>query len=325
MCEHTRVQVLFKNGDDLRQDQLIIQMISLLDSLLKVSVVFAVLGFVAVVCCIVLCCMVLYLIVLMLCCVCCCGVVHGQKVNLDLQLTPYRVLATGPDSGFVEFVPNSHTLSSVLKKFDWVCMSCVFAIVLRCCCCPVRVVVFHSLLCFCVDFCRTSASSSHRTTQSLSKCKLHSTTSHAAWRVIASSRICLASAIGILIISCSPQTVSTLPLLSVLRSRLCCVIRWCCCLRSVVRCCLFGCAVVCCSSLCSSFDRVSIFPIIRRSFFPRGLRLLLRPGPESDAPAHALHSSNGRLHGGREQQAICVCLVFVCVYLRCDVLLRCGV
>ena len=47
------VQVIFKSGDDLRQDQLIIQMISLMDGLLK-------------------------------------------RVNLDLKLMPYRILATGP-------------------------------------------------------------------------------------------------------------------------------------------------------------------------------------------------------------------------------------
>jgi len=68
-------KVIFKSGDDLRQDQLIIQMINLMDSLLK-------------------------------------------KVKLDLQLTPYRVLATGPSHGFVEFVPNSHTLTSILDKYD---------------------------------------------------------------------------------------------------------------------------------------------------------------------------------------------------------------
>jgi len=53
--------VIFKCGDDLRQDQLIIQMINLMDNLLK-------------------------------------------KVNLDLKLTPYRVLATSTSDGFVEFV-----------------------------------------------------------------------------------------------------------------------------------------------------------------------------------------------------------------------------
>jgi Phosphatidylinositol 3- and 4-kinase len=46
-------QVIFKSGDDLRQDQLVIQMISLMDGLLK-------------------------------------------RVNLDLKLKPYRILATGP-------------------------------------------------------------------------------------------------------------------------------------------------------------------------------------------------------------------------------------
>jgi phosphatidylinositol 3-kinase len=43
-------------GDDLRQDQLVIQIINLMDKLL-------------------------------------------QKENLDLKLTPYKVLATGPDQG----------------------------------------------------------------------------------------------------------------------------------------------------------------------------------------------------------------------------------
>ncbi|CAI5438733.1 unnamed protein product [Caenorhabditis angaria] len=52
---------IFKQGDDLRQDQLIIQMIRLMDTLFK-------------------------------------------KDQLDLRLTPYSVLATGIDEGFVQFV-----------------------------------------------------------------------------------------------------------------------------------------------------------------------------------------------------------------------------
>jgi len=68
-------KVIFKTGDDLRQDQLIIQMVNLMDSLLK-------------------------------------------KVKLDLKLTPYRVLATSPDDGFVEYVPNSFTVTSILEKYD---------------------------------------------------------------------------------------------------------------------------------------------------------------------------------------------------------------
>jgi len=43
---------------------------------------------------------------------------------LDLRLTPYRVIATSPDDGFVEFVANSHTIQDIeaehskdLKKF----------------------------------------------------------------------------------------------------------------------------------------------------------------------------------------------------------------
>ena len=66
-------KVIFKNGDDLRQDQLIIQMVTLMDFLLK-------------------------------------------RVNLDLKLTPYRILATGPRDGMIEFVSNSSPISEVLAK-----------------------------------------------------------------------------------------------------------------------------------------------------------------------------------------------------------------
>jgi len=69
------IRTIFKSGDDLRQDQLIIQMINLMDHLMK-------------------------------------------KVKLDLCLTPYRVLATGIDTGFVEFVPNSSTVQDVLAKYS---------------------------------------------------------------------------------------------------------------------------------------------------------------------------------------------------------------
>lgn len=65
--------MIYKTGDDLRQDQLVIQMFNLMDSLLK-------------------------------------------KVNLDLRLTPYRVLATSPSDGYVEFVANSRTLQDILEK-----------------------------------------------------------------------------------------------------------------------------------------------------------------------------------------------------------------
>ncbi|CAI7901084.1 unnamed protein product [Closterium sp. NIES-54] len=66
-------RVIFKKGDDLRQDQLVIQMVTLMDKLLK-------------------------------------------KENLDLCLTPYRVLATAADQGFVEFVP-SMPLAQVLAEY----------------------------------------------------------------------------------------------------------------------------------------------------------------------------------------------------------------
>lgn len=62
---------IFKLGDDLRQDQLILQMITLMDKLLS-------------------------------------------KENLDLKLTPYRVLATSTKHGFVQFI-DSVTVADALN------------------------------------------------------------------------------------------------------------------------------------------------------------------------------------------------------------------
>lgn len=67
-------KVIFKSGDDLRQDQLIMQLISLMDGLLK-------------------------------------------KVNLDLGLLTYGILATGPTDGVMEFVRGSMPISAVLSSF----------------------------------------------------------------------------------------------------------------------------------------------------------------------------------------------------------------
>ena len=64
--------LIFKNGDDLRQDQLVIQIIALMDRLL-------------------------------------------QKENLDLKLQPYRILATAPKAGAVQFVASS-TVASILSN-----------------------------------------------------------------------------------------------------------------------------------------------------------------------------------------------------------------
>lgn len=61
---------IFKYGDDLRQDQLILQMITLMDKLLR-------------------------------------------KENLDLKLTPYRVLATSSRHGFMQYI-ESTTVAEVL-------------------------------------------------------------------------------------------------------------------------------------------------------------------------------------------------------------------
>jgi phosphatidylinositol 3-kinase len=66
-------QILFKTGDDLRQDQLMIQIIQLMDQLLR-------------------------------------------KENLDLKLSPYKILATGATAGAVQFVP-SMTLQGIVNKY----------------------------------------------------------------------------------------------------------------------------------------------------------------------------------------------------------------
>ncbi|SNX81777.1 related to phosphatidylinositol 3-kinase [Melanopsichium pennsylvanicum] len=63
--------LIFKNGDDLRQDQLVIQLFSLMDRLLR-------------------------------------------NENLDLKMTPYRVLATGSVDGMVQFV-DSLSIAAILS------------------------------------------------------------------------------------------------------------------------------------------------------------------------------------------------------------------
>ncbi|KAI8722276.1 Phosphatidylinositol 3-kinase VPS34 [Fusarium sp. LHS14.1] len=65
--------IIFKLGDDLRQDQLVIQIITLMDQLL-------------------------------------------QKENLDLKLSPYKILATSTSAGASQFV-QSASLSSIVNKF----------------------------------------------------------------------------------------------------------------------------------------------------------------------------------------------------------------
>ncbi|KIO18071.1 hypothetical protein M407DRAFT_226452 [Tulasnella calospora MUT 4182] len=68
--------IIFKNGDDLRQDQLVIQLFTLMDRLLR-------------------------------------------KENLDLKISPYDVLATGPKEGMVQFIP-SMTIASVVSEYTTV-------------------------------------------------------------------------------------------------------------------------------------------------------------------------------------------------------------
>ena len=69
----TPYSVIFKSGDDLRQDQLVLQMLTLMDQLLL-------------------------------------------EQGLDLKLTTYRVLATGPGQGLVERVPECLPLAQVLAE-----------------------------------------------------------------------------------------------------------------------------------------------------------------------------------------------------------------
>jgi phosphatidylinositol 3-kinase len=64
--------IIFKSGDDLRQDQLVIQIVILMDKLLR-------------------------------------------KENLDLKLTPYRILATSAFTGIVQFV-KSMSLAAIEEK-----------------------------------------------------------------------------------------------------------------------------------------------------------------------------------------------------------------
>jgi phosphatidylinositol 3-kinase len=64
--------IIFKDGDDMRQDQLVIQLFTLMERLLR-------------------------------------------KENLDLKLTVYDVLATGPQQGIAQFVP-SKTIAAIVSE-----------------------------------------------------------------------------------------------------------------------------------------------------------------------------------------------------------------
>ena len=64
--------IIFKTGDDLRQDQLVIQIISLMDRLLR-------------------------------------------KENLDLKLSPYRILATSANAGAVQFIASTSLAAASAK------------------------------------------------------------------------------------------------------------------------------------------------------------------------------------------------------------------
>ncbi|EMD33468.1 class 3 phosphatylinositol 3-kinase [Gelatoporia subvermispora B] len=71
-ADGTEFPVMFKDGDDMRQDQLVIQLFTLMDRLLR-------------------------------------------KENLDLKVSPYDVLATGPSQGLVQYIP-SKTISGIVSE-----------------------------------------------------------------------------------------------------------------------------------------------------------------------------------------------------------------
>lgn len=66
------VTLIYKKGDDLRQDQFCLQLVALCDALLRAD-------------------------------------------GLDLRLTPYAALATGPDAGLVQFVPSTSVAAAVAQ------------------------------------------------------------------------------------------------------------------------------------------------------------------------------------------------------------------
>ncbi|KIY68853.1 atypical PIKK PI3K protein kinase, partial [Cylindrobasidium torrendii FP15055 ss-10] len=71
-ADGTEFSVIFKDGDDMRQDQLVIQLFTLMDRLLR-------------------------------------------KENLDLKLSAYDVLATGPLQGMVQFIP-SKSIAAIVSE-----------------------------------------------------------------------------------------------------------------------------------------------------------------------------------------------------------------
>eukprot|EP00761_Pharyngomonas_kirbyi_P010894 gb/GECH01010917.1/.p1 GENE.gb/GECH01010917.1/~~gb/GECH01010917.1/.p1 ORF type:complete len:900 (+),score=181.57 gb/GECH01010917.1/:1-2700(+) len=71
--DDSRYKVIFKQGDDMRQDQLVIQMINLMDKILKDN-------------------------------------------GLDLCLTPYKVVSTSIEGGFVQAVPNVVPMAKAISE-----------------------------------------------------------------------------------------------------------------------------------------------------------------------------------------------------------------
>ena len=70
--EREHFPCIFKQGDDLRQDQLVMQLINLMDKLLK-------------------------------------------RVNLDMSLTPFKVLATSTDDGIMQCITGAFNIADARK------------------------------------------------------------------------------------------------------------------------------------------------------------------------------------------------------------------
>ena len=86
------IYALFKADDDLRQDMLTLQIITLMN---KVK------------------CLTLLVVTIQV----------WQRENLDLSLTPYTCLPLGPDKGMIEIVLESQTIANIQKVFAQVICS----------------------------------------------------------------------------------------------------------------------------------------------------------------------------------------------------------
>lgn len=86
ICRVQELKVLFKEGDDLRKDQVVMQIFKIFDELCTLPISFI-----------------------------------GLEQNMNLFMTPYKVLASGYKLGYIEFVKNAIDLVKIHKKFSYNC------------------------------------------------------------------------------------------------------------------------------------------------------------------------------------------------------------